>query len=120
MKKVAAYSLFLIYIIATAKTALPLVVDGMAHFFWKAHHIATIHHHYGNHHVENEIADNDHHDDDDQNGGTIKYTEPAAIHIAAKISCTLHPLFFKEQKYNSLLLSFPTTYLELHYPPPKA
>ena len=38
------------------KPILPFIEDELAHLFWKAKHLATVHHHHGDHHAEEEIA----------------------------------------------------------------
>ncbi len=38
------------------KPVIPLVQDKLAHIFWNAHHIATVHNHHGEHHAEEDIA----------------------------------------------------------------
>ena len=63
------------------KPVLPLVQDELAHIFWKAKHLATVHHHHGDHHAEVEVAAAEHEEDGDKQPATTKTSEPVSVHI---------------------------------------
>jgi asparagine synthetase B (glutamine-hydrolysing) len=78
------------------KPVLPLLRDELAHIFWKAKHLATVHHHHGVHHAEEEVAD------------------VVAETLYAISQPTIHKQTFA---VNSCSIS--TFSLDKYYPPPK-
>ena len=119
MKKAAAYTLLVLYLMATCRPAMPVISDLISHAFWKSQHIATVHHHHGNHHAEEEMAAKEH-EDDDHGAGVVKFSEPVSVHNTLKVAYNFQSLLFKVQKYYSPFYSIQNRYLETAYPPPKS
>lgn len=118
MKIVAAYYFLLLYTFAVCKPILPLVQDELAHIFWKAKHIATVHHHHGDHHAQDEIVEAEHKENDKQPAKT-KTSEPVSFHTVVEIiysisQPTIHKQQFAVNNYNVSTVS-----LDKYYPPPK-
>ena len=84
MKTTAAYYFLVLYTLAVCKPILPFVQDELAHIFWKAKHLATVHHHHGDHHAEKEVAKAAHHEHPDKHPATTKTSEPVSVHIVVE------------------------------------
>ncbi len=102
------------------KPVLPLVQDEIAHIFWKAEHIATVHHHHGDHHAEEEIATSAHEEESNKNPATSKTSEQVSIHIIVESFYTIPPLSIEKQKFGTSICNVFTLSLYKHYPPPKS
>lgn len=102
------------------KPLLPLLKDEIAHIFWKAHHIATVHHHIGDHHAEAEVATASHDDENENQATTIKFAEPVSVHLAAQKDYDLLQPSVTEPKYRVGSYKLCTLSLSKHYPPPKS
>lgn len=92
----------------------------MAHIFWKAHHIATVHHHDGDHHADEEVATVAHQDDSDKYPSTSKIAEPVSVHLVAQSHYDLLQPSRTEQKFRAGIYKLPTLSLSKNYPPPKS
>lgn len=102
------------------KPILPIVQDKLAHTFWAADHLATVHHHHGNHHAEEEIAEAEHEESNDKHPATTKISEPVSVHIVVQILYTIpHPTTSK-QRFAVNTYNVSTVSLDKHYPPPKS
>lgn len=119
MKTTAAYYLLLLYIFAICKPVLPLVQDELAHIFWNAEHIATVHHHHGDHHAEDEIAKAAQDEDNNKVPQTSKTTEPVSIHIIVESSYIVPQVFIKKTKFGVRICKESSLSLDKHLPPPR-
>ena len=118
MKTIAAYFL-LLYTLAMCKPILPAIQDKLAHIFWKAEHLATVHHHHGDHHAEEEIAEAEHEDNANKQPATIKTSEPVSVHIVVEILYSISQPTIHKQKFAVNICNVSTVSLEKYYPPPK-
>ncbi len=59
MKKTALYILLFAYSTAMLKPVTPYISDAVAHIFYKARHMATVHYENGKFHVHKEIVKNE-------------------------------------------------------------
>ena len=101
------------------KPILPLVLDELAHIFWKAKHLSTVHHHHGEHHAQHEVAEAEHQENTNQQPAATKTFEPVSIHIVVEILYgNLHPTINK-QLFAVNIYNVSTVSLDKHYPPPK-
>jgi hypothetical protein len=119
VKTTIAFYLVILYTLAVCKPVLPLIQDEMAHIFWKAQHIATVHHHHGNHHAEKEIA-TAHSEEKDQHPATSKTSEPVSIHVIVQSSYSSPNRFIQKQKFSIPISNTRTIFLDKQYPPPKS
>jgi hypothetical protein len=120
VKSNKAYYLLLLYTLGVCKPILPLLQDELAHIFWNAQHIATVHHHQGEHHAEVEFAEAAHEEENDKHPATGKTSEPVSIHIASLIIFNIHkPLTSKEQ-YGIIVFNVSNVSPNKYYPPPKS
>ena len=101
------------------KPVLPLVQDSLAHIFWKAKHLATVHHHHGDHHAHQEIAEAEHEEHADKQPATTRTSEPVSGHMAVEILYRISQLPAQKQQFASHNSSFSTVSLDKYYPPPK-
>ena len=120
MKSNTAYYLLILYTLALCKPLLPLVQDELAHIFWKAEHISTVHHHHGDHHAEEEIAEAAHEEKNNTNPATSKTSQPVSIHLFNQIIYNIPRLHIEKEKYRITVSNVSTISLDKHYPPPKS
>src|SRR5687768_6131959 len=102
------------------KPILPLIQDDLAHIFWKAKHLATVHHHHGDHHTEVEIAEAQHEEYGDKKPATSKTSEPVSIHMFIEIHYKISQLTISKQQFAVTNCNFSTVSLDTYYPPPKS
>jgi hypothetical protein len=101
------------------KPILPLVQDDLAHIFWEAKHLATVHHHHGDHHAEQEIAEAEHEDNAGKQPATTKTSEPVSVHTVVEIVYRFSQLSMHQQKFAVNIYNVSTVSLDKYYPPPK-
>lgn len=101
------------------KPLLPIIKDEMAHIFWKAHHIATIHHHDGDHHAEEEVATTTHKEESNNHPSATKLVEPVSVHLVVQSDYDLPKPSIKEQEFGAGIYKLFVLSLSKHYPPPK-
>lgn len=101
------------------KPILPLVQDGLAHIFWKARHLATVHHHHGDHHAEKEIVEAEHEENDEKQPATTKTSEPVSVHIVVDILYGISQLTTYKQAFAVTISNVSAVSLDKFYPPPK-
>jgi hypothetical protein len=119
VKTTAAYYFLLFYTLAVCKPILPLVQDELAHIFWKAQHLATVHHHHGDHHAQEEVAEAEHEENGDKHPATIKTSEPVSVHIVIEIYYGISQLTIHKQQFAQTICNVATVSLDKYYPPPK-
>ncbi len=114
------YFVLLVYLTATFKPILPVATDLLAHAFWKANHIESIHHQHGSHHLQSEITQAERQNDTNQNNSALKFSEPVALHLVAVITYDLSRSVAGMQYSPAISHSLYNTNLESIYPPPKS
>jgi hypothetical protein len=119
MKRTVAYYFLLLYTIAACKPVLPVIKDVVAHAFWNAKHVATVHQHDGDHHVHSEVNKVAAQDHEDQNTPTPKASEPVSIHIPANHHYDFRHLSEGNKRYFFSLNARRNPYLEKDFLPPK-
>jgi len=115
----SAYYILLLYTVALCKPILPLIQDELAHIFWNAEHVATVHYHHGHHHVEESIAEAVHEEENDKYPGNSRTSEPVSIHILNQYFYSFPQLFIEKEKYTTSRCTVSAFYSDKHYPPPK-
>lgn len=118
MKSASAYYLILLYAVAVCKPFLPSVNDWLAHTFWNAAHLETVHHTHGSNHVHYELKEAAKQEKGDTASSVI--SEPVAVHIAVQSSYRFWHDRFVLEKTCRRLWPVSSTFLETHTPPPKA
>ncbi len=118
MKQTVAYFLLVVYIIALCKPVLPLLQDGLAHLFWKAQHIGTVHHHHGHHHAEKTVAAT-HENKTDSTPANAKSSPPVSAHLAAKVGFRFLQPEAVARNYSSTESCFRTSRPNTPHRPPK-
>ncbi|MBI2730180.1 MAG: hypothetical protein HYX40_05415 [Sphingobacteriales bacterium] len=119
MKQVTAYYLFLIYMMAMFKSILPLVSDTLAHSFFEAEHIATVHQHYGKNHLHNDLKKAAKENGND-NTEIIKASEPVSVHVFYEGSSLSRPFFTIEHSFFYPAKNLPKPVEDITTPPPQA
>ena len=99
---------------------LPVIKDEVAHIFWKAHHIATVHHHNGDHHAEEEVATATHEEESENPSSITKLAEPVSVHLVTQSDYDLIQPSIKKQKFRAGIYKPSVLSLFKHYPPPKS
>jgi hypothetical protein len=118
MKHVSAYYLLLLYAVAICRPVFPLLNDVLAHAFWNAEHLVTVHAHQGTNHVHYELKE------------AAEKENKEAVKGAAFETFSVHLLPDSEYAtgYVAVVLQKSITgrcytlspFLEKHTPPPKA
>jgi hypothetical protein len=119
VKNIVAFYLLIFYLLAVCKPVLPIAFDSLAHFFWKAHHISTVHHHLGKNHTEKQVASAAHHEENDANPSKAKIAEPVSTHVVIEnyyiiLQTSIAPLAYTSKVYRET-----SAFLEKYYPPPR-
>lgn len=119
-KELMAYCLIIVYLFATCKPVLPVIADVLAHSFWEANHIESVHHTHGANHLHIEIAKAENHEESGQNNTALKFSEPLALHLAAIITYNFSRNAAGEPYLPASSSRLYNTQLESNYPPPKS
>jgi hypothetical protein len=119
VKTTAAYYFLLFYTLALCKPILPLLQDELAHVFWKAQHLATVHHHHGDHHAEIEVAVAGKEENGDRQPPTTKTSEPVSVHIVIELLYGFSQVTIHKQQFALTICNVSTISLDKYYPPPK-
>jgi hypothetical protein len=109
----------LFYTLAMCKPVLPIVSDDLAHIFWKAKHLATVHHHHGDHHAEHEIAEAEQEESAGKQPATTKVSEPVSVHIVIEILYSIPQLTIRKLNFAVNSCDVSALSLDKFYPPPK-
>jgi hypothetical protein len=119
LKIAAAYCFLFLYTLAMCKPILPFVQDELAHIFWKAKHLATVHHHHGDHHAEEEVAEAEHEENTDNQPATTKILELESVHIIVESFYAISQPTIHKQTFAVNSCTISTVSLDKYYPPPK-
>lgn len=119
VKHTTAYFLFIVYALGMCKPVLSKVKDEIAHLFWEASHIATVHMQHGNHHAEDETAASAHEEKKNTTPATSKIADPVSIHLIAPDFYTPPGYSLQKQKFGDHICMVTTLPLDRYYPPPK-
>ena len=118
MKKITSYILLFIYANGLLAPVSPIVNDALAHMFWRAQHMATVHCVNGQFHVHYEIYRESTNSNKDKSN-TIKSDEAFSIHIKPQSNVTEFTFWSKsfdlKDKTNS-----DNPFIRINAPPPKA
>ena len=101
------------------KPILPLIQDEIAHIFWKAKHLATVHHHHGDHHAEKEIAHAEHDHNAGKQPATTRTSEPVSVHLIVESFYSMFKPIIHNQEYAVNSFAISTVSLDKLYPPPR-
>jgi len=119
MKKAALYILLFAYSTAMLKPVSPYIADSIAHIFYYAQHMATVHYENGKLHVHKEIVNNAKKDNSSKENPSAKKDNTASEHVILQQKNAFH--CFQIRSYN---LTAPSCLVyQTHradYPPPKA
>jgi hypothetical protein len=119
VKTTLAFFLVTLYTLAACKPVLPLIQDEIAHLFWKARHLATVHHHHGDHHAKHAITEAKHEEGNSKAPSTSKTSEPVSIHIIIHNAQAVFQLVIDKQNYATRTYGASTLTIAKYYPPPK-
>lgn len=120
MKKIAAYYLLLLYILATLKPVLPIVNDMLAHTFNETEHLATVHQHFGILHLHHDLKEAAKDDNDQNNAALLKASEPVSVHLFYEDEIIKLPFFICKNSFFYLSPNLPHPMEDVTAPPPKA
>ncbi len=102
------------------KPVLPLLQNEVAHLFWKAEHIATVHHHHGNHHEALEVTEAAKNNDSDKDPVSSKTSDPVSVHLVTQPVYHAPTILIEALAFQTTASSTSTLHLDKIYPPPKA
>lgn len=106
MKKIITYLLLFTFSTMLLKPAMPYVTDVLAHSFWYANHMATVHFENGKYHVHKEVIDTEKESNQEKNTTLLKSFYSQDIFIAS--SWLVIPIIFGCRSTNSLCNTFST------------
>ncbi len=119
MKKIALYIILFSYTVIMIKPVSPYIADTVAHIFFYAQHMATVHYQNGKFHVHREVIDNAKKTANQTESPASKKDNSTSDHIALQQktdSVTAQTQIFYFQQRASAL---PNSYLEGIYQPPR-
>lgn len=123
MKKPFLYILLFLYVAVQLKPLTAVIQDVLAHTFFKAQHMATIHFENGQYHLHAELKDIS-----EKDNSTPSEKTPSTQKTNDTVSSHTTPEFNFQIKKHSLLSQNPTgstsalseAFLKINSPPPKA
>lgn len=118
MKSASAYYLLLFYITAMCKPVLPVAKDMLAHIFWEAQHISTVHHQNGKDHLHHELIDTSNKNKTEP-ASPLKISEPVSVHILLQNTFDFTLLVIVEKEYSDRSYVLLNPIVEMNIPPPK-
>lgn len=86
MKKFVTYLLLFTFSTMLLKPAMPYVTDVLAHSFWYANHMSTVHFENGKYHVHKEVIDTEKESNQEKNTTLLKSFYSQDIFIASSWS----------------------------------
>ncbi|HXB10947.1 MAG TPA: hypothetical protein VNZ45_03095 [Bacteroidia bacterium] len=89
MKKITAIILFVCYAMALIRPITPVIGDVIAHTFWRAQHMATVHFENGQYHVHYALATAAKEDYGNKKSSSVKVDETLDTHIIVNNGITL-------------------------------
>lgn len=120
MKFLTAYCFLLLYTTLLLKPVLPVISDGLSHFFAEAKHLATVHAHHGDHHLDHELAEAGEDHGHEEHQSSLKAEDLMQLHIFLPFSITDAGSITLSTTYSRLKLIKPALiFIAKHGPPPK-
>ena len=120
MKKITLYIVLISYSMLLLKPVLPLVNDWIAHVFFYAHHMATMHYENGKYHVHYEMAKDAKEEKSDKNNTASKKENEVTEHM---ISLFVQPGLSLNSLINKFFLPVTPAVIsgnvQVNYPPPR-
>jgi ABC-type nickel/cobalt efflux system permease component RcnA len=119
--------LLCIYVFALIRSLGPLISDIVAHTFFEAQHLATVHLHHGEHHLHDELEEEDEdsahdHHHHDSNGANRLVSENKALE--AYLTTSIAGFISYPESIKNCVLSennqLPDGFIQKVTPPPKA
>ena len=102
------------------KPVLPFVSDCIAHVFFYAHHMATVHYENGKYHVHYEMAKDSKEERSDKNTSTSKKDNPVNEHLVTVYKQPVYVIALSDNEY--ALTTSPSLLngdIKNNYPPPR-
>jgi hypothetical protein len=120
MKKIITYLLLFTFSTMLLKPAMPYVTDVLAHSFWYANHMSTVHFENGKYHIHKEAIDIAKKTNQEKNTTLLKSFYSQDIFLAT--SCTYLPFLVADKSihFASHTSQLNTIYSGCDFPPPKA
>jgi hypothetical protein len=118
MKKITSYILLFIYANGLLAPVSPIVNDALAHIFWRAEHMATIHCVNGQFHVHYELYKESTNGNKDKSS-SVKSDEAFPIHLMSQSAFTEFTFWSNTLKLKDKTAS-DNPFIRINAPPPKA
>jgi len=121
MKKLLLYLLLVSYAIVTFKPVLPYVSDFVAHNFYYAHHMATVHFENGKHHVHYQLVNDVKNESSGKSPSSSSQKDNAASeHFATEFRQTCFVIAANEVEYKTTTApAIENCNAAKDYPPPR-
>lgn len=116
MKKITSYILLFIYSSGLLVPISPVISDVLAHTFWRAQHLATVHCVNGKYHVHYELYKAG--KSDSKGNNSVKSDETLSIHIQPMGNSLLFS-FSKEVIHEWKGEELPPPFVKISGPPPR-
>jgi hypothetical protein len=116
MKKITSYILLFIYANSLSAQVSPIIMDVLAHTFWRAQHMATVHCVNGKYHVHYELYKSG--KTDSKGNNQAKSDEVVSVHIQPDKKGL--NFSFREEEVNTWEgIWFENPFIKICGPPPK-
>jgi hypothetical protein len=121
LKSATAYYLLLLYLTILFKPLIPIIEDAWSHTFNRAEHLATVHAHQGKNHLHEALANSAVDLGGSKHQKSIQSESQVTVHIYTPAYRVTHHLNVIKNAYSSLqVYYFPSAYISVQGPPPKA
>ncbi|MCW3076027.1 MAG: hypothetical protein JWO32_636 [Bacteroidetes bacterium] len=123
MKKTFIYLLLLLYVAVQLKPITAVFEDVLAHTFYKAQHMATIHFENGKYHLHTdlkEIAEQDGSSPSEKVPSNIKTNDTVSSHTTPEFIFQLNKQALAFQYLKGRSTTLPSAFLKISNPPPQA
>jgi hypothetical protein len=117
MKSTLAYYLLLLYTVAICRPFFPLLNDYLAHTFWTAEHLVTVHQHQGTNHVHYELKESAEKGNQEQAAGAT--FETFSVHLLPENFHAARQAASVPLQQTTRIAYIASPFLEKHTPPPK-
>ena len=97
----------------------PVLVDVIAHTFWEKEHLITVHQFHGKYHVHFELANAEKQSSKDKSSGNSSSNDESVTHLIYSVNYNFSNNYFILRKYSSHVFTWPVSYREVTYQPPR-
>jgi hypothetical protein len=98
---------------------IPIAADVVAHTFWEKEHLLTVHQVNGKFHVHIQIVNAAKQAGTDKSSGNLKFGSEDYSHVLFTADNSFSHTHFINQPYATYTSTYPVSYPDMDYPPPR-